>query len=111
MGEIALSLLREAAAEMPAIGEVRGKGLMIGIELVKDKDSREPWPELAADLRKVCCQRGVIIEVGGHHHNVARFLPPLVLTRRLLLSGIDIVISTLRELEGLLSTPPATVAD
>lgn len=111
LGEVALTLLREAASEMPAIGEVRGRGLMIGIELVKDRDSKEPWPELASSLRRTCCERGVIIEVGGHHHNVARFLPPLVITRRLLLSGIDVVIATLRELEGLLSAAPATVAD
>jgi diaminobutyrate-2-oxoglutarate transaminase len=111
LGELALSTLREAAVSMPAIGEVRGKGLMIGIELVSDRASKEPWPELAAALRRACCERGVIIEVGGHYRNVARFLPPLVITRQLLLRGIDIFLTTLHELEGILSPSSSAPAD
>ncbi len=111
LGELALSTLREAAVGMPAIGEVRGKGLMIGIELVSDRATKQPWPELAAALRRACCERGVIIEVGGHYRNVARFLPPLVITRQLLLRGIDIFLATLHELEGVLSPGSSGPAD
>ncbi|HEY1690384.1 MAG TPA: aspartate aminotransferase family protein [Solirubrobacteraceae bacterium] len=111
LGDEALRLLREAALELPSIGEVRGRGLMIGVELVSDRESKTPWPQLAADMRRACCQKGLIIEVGGHYGNVARFLPPLVLTRRLMLTGIDIFLQTLRELEALLSTPQTLVAD
>ncbi len=111
LGELSLQLLREAATEMPAIGDVRGRGLMIGVELVSDRESKAPWPELAASLRRACCEKGLIIEVGGHYRNVARFLPPLVITRRLMLSGIDIFLATLRELEGLLATPSHAPAD
>lgn len=111
LGEEALTLLREAAVELPSIGEVRGRGLMIGVELVSDRESKAPWPQLAADMRRACCERGLIIEVGGHYGNVARFLPPLVLTRRLMLIGIEIFIERLRELEALLGTPQTLVAD
>jgi diaminobutyrate-2-oxoglutarate transaminase len=111
LGELAMETLKEAAISMPSIGEVRGRGLMIGIELVSDQASKQPWPELAASLRRACCERGVIIEVGGHYRNVARFLPPLVITRSLLLSGIDIFLSTLRELEGVLSPASGGPAD
>ncbi len=111
LGELALAILQEAAVSMPSIGEVRGKGLMIGIELVSDRASKEPWPELAASLRRACCERGLIIEVGGHYRNVARFLPPLVITRQLLLSGIDIFLTTLRELESTLSPTSGGPAD
>ncbi|MCL2769191.1 MAG: aminotransferase class III-fold pyridoxal phosphate-dependent enzyme, partial [Solirubrobacterales bacterium] len=110
LGELAIDLLRDAAAELPAIGEVRGRGLMIGVELVRDRQSKQPWPRLAADLRRACCERGVIIEVGGHFDNVARFLPPLVITRALLVRGIEIFIDTLRELEGLAAQPAAISA-
>lgn len=99
LGEHALVLLRDAATELTAIGDVRGRGLMIGVELVRDRETREPWPELAADVRRLCCQRGVIIEVGGHYGNVARFLPPLVISRELLERGIGVVVEAIRELE------------
>ncbi len=101
LGELALALLREAGADdgLPAVGEVRGRGLMLGVELVRDRDSRRPWPELASAVRRACCERGLIIEVGGHHANVARFLPSLVITRELLERGIEIFTEALRESE------------
>lgn len=99
LGEIALSTLRQAAEGMPAVGEVRGRGLMIGIELISDPETREPSPQLASALRRACCDRGLIIEVGGHYGNVARFLPPLVLTKELMLKGIDIFLTELQRLE------------
>lgn len=111
LGELALSVLREASAGMPSVGEVRGLGLMIGIELVSDRETKTPWPQLAGSLRRACCERGLIIEVGGHHRNVARFLPPLVITRQLLLSGIEIFLQTLRELEGILAPASSGPAD
>jgi diaminobutyrate-2-oxoglutarate transaminase len=100
LGEIALAQLRDAAERHESIGEVRGRGLMIGVELVSDRATKEPASELAAALRRACCERGLVIEVGGHYHNVARFLPPLVLTREMLLTGLEIFLSALRELEG-----------
>ncbi len=101
LGELALELLEDARAtqELEAIGEVRGRGLMIGVELVRDRESRAPWPELADALRRACCERGLIIELGGHHGNVARFLPPLVISRGLLVRGIEIFVQALAESE------------
>jgi diaminobutyrate-2-oxoglutarate transaminase len=101
LGELALGLLEQATSgdELPAIGEVRGRGLMIGVELVRDRETREPWPALAAAVRETCCQKGLIIEIGGHHRNVARFLPPLVISRGLLVRGIEIFVEALREAE------------
>ncbi len=110
LGELATSTLREASADLEAIGEVRGRGLMIGIELVRDRHTREPWPELAAELRGVCCQKGLIIELGGHYRNVARFLPPLVITRELLLRGLEIFVEALRETEQTIARRGALVA-
>jgi len=103
LGELALSTLREAAGDLTSVGEVRGRGLMIGIELVRDGHTKEPWRELADEVRRACCQRGLIIELGGHYGNVARFLPPLVLTRELLLRGVEIFCESLRETEATLA--------
>ena len=100
LGELALGSLGEAADGLPAIGDVRGRGLMIGIELVRDRDSKEPRPELATAVRRACADNGLIIEVGGHFANVARFLPPLVISRGLLERGLEIFIEALRECEA-----------
>jgi diaminobutyrate-2-oxoglutarate transaminase len=101
LGELALALLGQATAadDLAAVGEVRGRGLMIGVELVRDRESREPWPELAGAVRRACCEKGLIIEVGGRYANVARFLPPLVITRELLARGIETFTDALRESE------------
>ncbi|MGH2911255.1 MAG: aspartate aminotransferase family protein [Solirubrobacteraceae bacterium] len=109
LGELTLGLLRDAQNTLPSVGDVRGRGLMIGIELVKDRDTKDPWPEMAAQIRTECFRKGVIIEVGGHFGNVARFLPPLVITRELLLTGIEIFVNAVRASEETLARPAALV--
>jgi len=90
LGHLMLSLLKEIEKKSKIVGEVRGKGLMLGIELVKDKDSKEPALELAKRVRTFCHCHGLLIEIGGHYSNVARFLPPLTITKDLALKGIEI---------------------
>ncbi len=109
LGELTLGLLREAQDTLPSVGDVRGRGLMIGIELVRDRDTKEPWPQMAAQVRTECFRKGVIIEVGGHFGNVARFLPPLVITRELLLTGIEIFVESVKAAEAALARPAALV--
>ncbi len=109
LGELTLELLRDAQHTLPSVGDVRGRGLMIGIELVRDRDSKQPWPEMAAQIRTECFHRGVIIEVGGHFGNVARFLPPLVISRKLLLTGVEIFVESVRAAENALARPSALV--
>ncbi|HMJ32528.1 MAG TPA: aminotransferase class III-fold pyridoxal phosphate-dependent enzyme [Baekduia sp.] len=99
LGELALATLRDACATLESVGDVRGRGLILGVELVRDRETREPWPELTAEVRRACLQRGLIVEVGGHFGNVVRFLPPLVITRELLLRGLEIFTEAVRERE------------
>ena len=99
LGEKMLGMLKELEAGTTIVGEARGKGLMLGVEFVKDKDTKEPAPELAAKVRTLCFQRGVLIEVGGHYFNVARFLPPLVLTEDLAKKGVEVFAEAVRDLE------------
>lgn len=110
LGELTLGLLREAQQDLPSVGDVRGKGLMIGIELVKDRDRKEPWAQMASRVRSECFKRGVVIEVGGHFGNVARFLPPLVITRELMTRGVEIFVESVRAAEAALARPSALVA-
>ena len=81
LGTWLLGRLSEVSARQPAIGEVRGKGLMIGVELVEDRDTMAPAPELAQRVRAGCRERGLIVGVGGFVGNVVRFQPPLVITQ------------------------------
>jgi 4-aminobutyrate aminotransferase len=70
----------EACRErQPLIGEVRGLGLMIGVELVTDRQ-RTPGVQAARQIREACRQQGVLIGLGGLYGNVLRVQPPLVLT-------------------------------
>lgn len=90
LGEFMLSKLKQVQKESEVIGDVRGKGLMFGIEFVRDRQSKAPAPELAQKIRSLCHTQGLLIEIGGHFNNVARFLPPLILTKSLALKGIEI---------------------
>ncbi|MEU9299858.1 diaminobutyrate--2-oxoglutarate transaminase family protein [Streptomyces sp. NPDC048269] len=79
LGERMLTALRGLASAQSCIGDVRGRGLMIGIELI-DPDTGAAAPALAAAVRQECLDRGLIIELGGRHNAVVRLLPPLTLT-------------------------------
>jgi diaminobutyrate-2-oxoglutarate transaminase len=102
LGQTMLSWLKEIESDSKILGEARGKGLMLGAEMVMDKDSKVPAPELAAKVRSICHRHGLLIEIGGHYNNVARFLPPLVLTEELALKGIEIFESAIRDTEKML---------
>lgn len=99
VGERMLTRLKELETGSEIVGEVRGKGLMLGVEFVHDRATKEPAPELAAQVRTLCHQRGVLIEVGGHYFNVARFLPPLIITEELADRGVEIFAESVTELE------------
>jgi 4-aminobutyrate aminotransferase-like enzyme len=72
---------------------------MIALEIVEDKKSRKPATDLTKMVRKLAHQRGVMIEVGGHHNNVARLLPPLIISEDLLMKAADVLEGVLKELE------------
>lgn len=100
MGKKAMIPLKKLESESIIVGEVRGIGLMMAIEMVKDKKSKAPSSEYAKMVRKYGHQRGVIIEVGGHYGNVARMLPPLVITEEYLMKGIEIIIRVIEDIEA-----------
>ncbi|MEU6222848.1 4-aminobutyrate--2-oxoglutarate transaminase [Streptomyces sp. NPDC047042] len=83
--------LSAMAERFDVIGDVRGRGAMIAVELVKDRTTKEPDPEAAAALATACHQRGALVLVTGTYGNVIRFLPPLVIGEDLLNEGLDIL--------------------
>ena len=90
MGNYAREAFEDIAERYPIIGDVRGIGFMIGVELVKNKSTKEPGTELASEVRRRLFERGVLMHTCGHFGNVMRFMAPLVLTKRHLDEGIRI---------------------
>jgi 4-aminobutyrate aminotransferase-like enzyme len=75
-GEALMSGLRDLGSSFPVVGEVRGKGLMIGVELVRDGKSKAVAPELANAMLEEMRKRKVLIGKGGRYGNVLRIQPP-----------------------------------
>ncbi len=91
IGDFMFKKLEKIRKNSDIIGEVRGKGLMLGIEIVENKETKKPSDKLAARVREESFKRGVLIEIGGHYNNVARFLPPLIITKELAGIGVEIL--------------------
>lgn len=80
LGAVLKARIEEMTADHPRVGEVRGLGMMIGIEMVRDRISREPAPELAGRVVVEALRRGVLLLGGGIYGNVLSLSPPFVLT-------------------------------
>jgi 4-aminobutyrate aminotransferase-like enzyme len=80
MGTTFIEGLRRLAAKHPCIGDVRGLGLMIGVEIVNDRASREPAPQLTKRVQQAMRERGVLVSITGVHGCVLRITPPLVIS-------------------------------
>jgi 4-aminobutyrate aminotransferase len=96
-GEYAMKRLNELAHKHDIIGEVRGKGLMIGVELVKDQRTKTPASQEAGKIRDICREKGVLIGHGGVKSNVVRVQPPLVISREQIDTVIDVLDQSLKE--------------
>lgn len=79
-GEWLLAHFRRLQEGVPLIGDVRGRGLMIGLELVRDRRSKEPAAQEARAVRAALRERGILVGVGGIFGNVVRVQPPLSIT-------------------------------
>nr|MEB3859976.1 aminotransferase class III-fold pyridoxal phosphate-dependent enzyme [Desulfurococcales archaeon] len=95
LGEEALKFLRDLAVEASLIGDVRGKGLMIGVELVEDHDTKRPAVEAARRVLMESFKRGVLVIGGGV--STIRMAPPLNISEELLWRGLEILADILRD--------------
>jgi 4-aminobutyrate aminotransferase/(S)-3-amino-2-methylpropionate transaminase len=88
---IMVSRLQEMAAKYDVIGDVRGRGAMMAVELVQASGSKQPNPALTAQISAACHREGLVTLTAGTFGNVLRFLPPLVIGEDLLNEGLDII--------------------
>ena len=89
LGEASLSRLKEFQSGCDAVGDVRGRGLMFGVELVKDRDSREPDRELAEKVYYRCMENGLSFKISAG--NVLTLSPPLTIPEEDLDAALTIV--------------------
>lgn len=88
MGAYMMDRLRELQDKHPAIAQVRGLGLMIGVEIARDREANEPWTELRDKIVIECFNRGLVIQGAGE--SAVRFSPPLIVER----DQVDFAIDT-----------------
>jgi 4-aminobutyrate aminotransferase len=87
--------LEELKARSEIVGDVRGKGLMVGLEIVEDKKSKKPAPEKVKEIMMRSWKRGVAVITCGA--STIRIAPPLPITRELIDSALDIIEDTVKE--------------
>lgn len=90
IGKKVITRYNEWKEKYHCVGDVRGLGAMIGIEFVKDQETKEPAPQLTSAIIQECAANGLLIEGAGTYNNVVRFLAPLVITDEQLEKGLEI---------------------
>lgn len=96
-GSYMLEKLDKLKSKYDIIGDVRGLGLMIGIEFVKDRRSKEPDADIVKRIREIALQKGLILISCGMHDQVIRLVPPLMITKEQVDSAINILDESIEE--------------
>ncbi len=96
IGEAMLSRMRVWQKEFAFVGDARGRGAMIAMEIVKDQQSKTPDPELTSRITQKAWENGAVILQAGVDGNVLRFPMPLVMTDEQLQKGLDILETSMR---------------
>jgi len=91
MGKIFLDGLTSLQEKYPIIGEARGIGLMVAMEMVVPGEGKIPNPRAVADLLEGCLERGLLAYMAGLHGHVVRFMPPLIVTEEQVKQALEII--------------------
>jgi 4-aminobutyrate aminotransferase len=97
LGNHIMKRLQEFKEKCEVLGDVRGKGLMIGVEIVEDKKTKKPAKEKASEIMNRCWKRGVAVITCGA--STIRIAPPLIITRELVDASMNIIEDTIKEVE------------
>jgi 4-aminobutyrate aminotransferase len=98
LGEELKGRLTEAMPEVRCIGDVRGNGLMIGIELVADRSTKEPLDsKVSSEIAIKLLNRGIVLAPRGRYGNVFRLMPPLTLPREYAFKALDIMLDVFKD--------------
>jgi 4-aminobutyrate aminotransferase len=98
VGDLMLRLMQTWVARYPIVGDVRGRGLMIGVEIVHDRESRTPAPETRNEIVMRAFERGVLCLGAGP--NTIRLSPPLIVSQEQAATALDILEGCIEEAAG-----------
>ncbi len=96
-GEYLMKRLNALKTRFPIIGDVRGKGLMVGVELVEDRTKKTPARKTTERIRDLAREKGLLIGSGGSEGCVLRIQPPLIISKNQLDHAIDILESCMKD--------------
>ena len=99
MGAFLVESIKTMSRTRKLIGDVRGRGLLLGVELVKNQETKEHASAETAELMELCRERGLLVGKGGLFGNVVRFAPPLTITRAQCEQALKALDESLFELE------------
>ncbi len=102
VGERMRARLLRIQERTPFVGDVRGLGPMLAMELVKDRETKEPWMEATQQVTAQALQRGVIALRAGLHSNCVRLLPPLTITDAEIDESFDVLDASVDAARGVL---------
>jgi 4-aminobutyrate aminotransferase / (S)-3-amino-2-methylpropionate transaminase / 5-aminovalerate transaminase len=91
IGKVMRDRLLDMADRYPVIGDVRGRGAMVAMELVEDRHSKAPAKGASSTVIEECYRQGVVVLKAGTYDNVIRLLPPLTIDEDLLTEGLDVL--------------------
>lgn len=97
INRVEMKRLREWKEQFEVVGDVRGVGAMLGMELVKTKKGKEPVPDLVRAIQLNCFKKGLYILSAGTYNNVIRLHPPLIIKQDLLETGLDLLEGAIAE--------------
>jgi len=97
-GVYLIKRLKEMQQKYPIMGDVRGKGLMAGVEFVKDPETKEPAPKELENVMNKCFRRGLAIITAGK--SAMRFAPPLIITHEIIDEGLEIFEGAVKEVSA-----------
>jgi 4-aminobutyrate aminotransferase/(S)-3-amino-2-methylpropionate transaminase len=100
IGELMRTRMRAWQQRFPQIGDVRGLGSMLALELVRDPETQDPAPELALSVAQAALERGLLLLKAGIYGNCIRVLCPLVITDAELDEALDVWESALESVLG-----------
>lgn len=96
VGKWFLKRMKRMQAEHPIIGDIKGKGFLLGIELVKDKQTKEPFSEAGKLVYQKAFTKGLAWIPAGH---ILRMSPPLIMDEKFAAMGMDIIEESITEVE------------
>jgi 4-aminobutyrate aminotransferase-like enzyme len=96
VGKVLMNRLEKMRDDHPIIGHVKGKGFLLGIELVKDKNTKEPFDEAGKLVYQKAFRKGLAWIPAGH---ILRMSPPLIMDEKYALMGMDIIEEAILEVE------------